>query len=121
MEVAQLDAIVHRLTDEVTEQINCTECWNCCKHTRPTLDKDDIGRFASGLQISTDELHNRSLMPDSDMYKEDFVFRLYGVLDNYAICPIVFNVYERLKDELQYWNREEYDCDDDIGDLDWEV
>lgn len=32
--------------------------------------------------------------------KEDFVFRLIGVVGNYDVCPIVFNVYEQLKAEL---------------------
>ncbi len=35
--------------------------------------------------------------------KEEFVFRLISVIQNYAVCPIVFNVYERLKNEL--WHR----------------
>lgn len=29
--------------------------------------------------------------------KKDFVYRLYSVLDNYAVCPIVYNVVEQLK------------------------
>lgn len=37
------------------------------------------------------------------LHKKDFVFRLINVIENYAICPIVFNVYERLKTEL--WHR----------------
>ncbi len=34
------------------------------------------------------------------LHKDDFLFRLIGVIGNYSICPIVFNVYERLKEEL---------------------
>jgi len=34
------------------------------------------------------------------LHKKDFVFRLIGVLENYEICPIVFNVYELLKEKL---------------------
>lgn len=34
------------------------------------------------------------------LHKTDFTSRLYGVLQNYGICPIVFNVLERLKTEL---------------------
>lgn len=37
------------------------------------------------------------------LHKADFVFRLIGVVENYEICPIVFNVYERLKAKL--WHR----------------
>ena len=29
--------------------------------------------------------------------KDEIVFRLMGVIGNYEICPIVFNVYEMLK------------------------
>ena len=35
------------------------------------------------------------------LHKKDFVFRLIGVVDNYSICPIVFNVYEALKSRLK--------------------
>ena len=37
------------------------------------------------------------------LLRDDFRTRLFGVLDNYAICPIVFNVYEQLKGHL--WRR----------------
>lgn len=34
------------------------------------------------------------------LHKTDFVFRLLDVMNNYSICPIVYNVLEILKDEL---------------------
>jgi Fe-S-cluster containining protein len=34
------------------------------------------------------------------LHKKNFTRRLNQVLDNYAICPIVFNVFEFLKDEI---------------------
>ncbi len=34
--------------------------------------------------------------------KENFIGRLFGVIDNYSICPIVFNVYEDLKIKLKF-------------------
>lgn len=34
--------------------------------------------------------------------KEGFVFRLMSVISNCAVCPIVFNVYERLKQEYNF-------------------
>ena len=37
------------------------------------------------------------------LQKEEFVFRLAQAVSNCAVCPIVFNVLERLKDEL--WQR----------------
>ena len=35
------------------------------------------------------------------LHKKDFVFRLIGVVNNYSVCPIVFNVYEALKNRLK--------------------
>ncbi|MBK8848386.1 MAG: YkgJ family cysteine cluster protein [Bacteroidetes bacterium] len=34
--------------------------------------------------------------------KKDFVYRLFSVLDNYGICPIVYNVVERLKQSYHF-------------------
>jgi uncharacterized protein len=36
------------------------------------------------------------------LQKEDFLSRLFGVIDNYSICPIVFNVYEELKNKFHF-------------------
>ena len=36
------------------------------------------------------------------LHKDGFTHRLMGVVSNYAVCPIVFNVYEQLKDELDW-------------------
>jgi len=36
------------------------------------------------------------------LHKEDFLSRLFGVIDNYSICPIVFNVYEDLKNKFHF-------------------
>ena len=36
------------------------------------------------------------------LHGEEFVFHLSQVVENCSVCPIVFHVYERLKDEL--WN-----------------
>jgi uncharacterized protein len=39
------------------------------------------------------------------LHKRDFTSRLWGVVENYSLCPLVFNVYEYLKRELWYKNR----------------
>jgi Fe-S-cluster containining protein len=36
------------------------------------------------------------------LHKEDFLSRLFGVIDNYSVCPIVFNVYEDLKHKFHF-------------------
>lgn len=47
------------------------------------------------------------------LHKNGFVFRLIDVIHNYSICPIVFNVYERLKDEI--WYNKDFDNLDDYN------
>ena len=43
------------------------------------------------------------------LHKKDFVFRLSQVVENCEVCPIVFNVYERLKGELPAPDRVPWD------------
>jgi uncharacterized protein len=146
-----MDATVHRIAEEVSSHIDCTQCANCCKQIRPVLDKADVSRFSLGLKSSISQFQERYLRPDGEnsscyifkelpcpflrnnkcsnykyrpkdcrsyphLHKKDFVFRLWNVVENYEICPIVFNVYEQLKIEL--WH------DDILGsndfDIEWE-
>jgi hypothetical protein len=36
------------------------------------------------------------------LHKKGFTTRLIDILQNYSICPIVFNVYEQLKIEMRF-------------------
>ena len=128
----EIDPIVHRLYEEVSAQIDCTTCGNCCKEVSPVLSPKDIEVFSEGLGMPVSEfkpLHLTVDMGDTifnqrpcpflkdnkcsnydhrpancqsypHLHKDDFTTRLFGVLNNYGICPIVFNVYEQLKDEV---------------------
>jgi Fe-S-cluster containining protein len=51
------------------------------------------------------------------LHKEEFVFRLSNVIYQYDICPIVFNVYEILKNEL--WNKKLTFYEDEIDLIDY--
>ncbi len=52
------------------------------------------------------------------LHKKDFVFRLWGVVENCSICPIVYNVYEYLKDELWHRDFDDYmDENDNFDDI----
>ncbi len=141
---ADLDALVHQLTDTVSAQIDCTTCGNCCKHMKPNLDQADIAEFAQGLEMSGSEFKEQYLQLHANevgryvfaalpcpflqdecctnyqhrpknchsyphLHKDGFSSRLWGVISNYAICPIVFNVYEQLKAEL--WYTDEFDAE----------
>ena len=59
--------------------------------------------FLKGNLCSHYELRPEDCRSFPHLHKEEFVFRLISVVENYDICSIVFNVYERLKNEL--WHR----------------
>ena len=130
------------LNKEISAQIDCTKCANCCKIVHPILDDKDISNFAFGLKMKIQEFEDKYITKDKDieegkvfnklpcpflkdklcanydhrpkacisfphLHKEGFAFRLLGVIDNYGICPIVFNVYEQLK--LELWHHDDED------------
>jgi Fe-S-cluster containining protein len=133
-DIKDLDSVVHKLFKQVSEEIDCTACGNCCKKMQPTLKKKDINKLSISLNITPDQFIAKYVNKDKDgesklnqlpcpflknnkctqydwrpvdcasyphLHKKDFVFRLIGVVNNYEICPIVFNVYEALKSKLK--------------------
>jgi Fe-S-cluster containining protein len=132
----KIDRIVHRLNIEISNQIDCTKCGNCCKKLKPSINKDDLDRLSTCLKlpihlvkekyIEKDNLDGEegfknlpcSFLKDNKctiyadrpdtcrsyphLHKKDIISRLWGIIDNYSICPIVFNVFELLKIELRW-------------------
>jgi Fe-S-cluster containining protein len=52
----KIDSIVHRYYREVTAQIDCRECANCCKSVQPLLTDKDVERLAVKLRISKEQV-----------------------------------------------------------------
>jgi len=131
---AKVDSIVHRLHEEISKQIDCGLCGNCC-NMRPRLYKEDIEvlsrlenitpesyeqnycepadfneiylksmpcRYLEGTKCSIQENRPKQCRDFPYTNKEGFTSRLLGMLGFYEICPIVFNLMERLKDEMQF-------------------
>ncbi|HUV79637.1 MAG TPA: YkgJ family cysteine cluster protein [Candidatus Bathyarchaeia archaeon] len=145
MSPEEIDAVVHRLSKEISSKIDCKACANCCKMVTPVLDEDDIVKLSAGLGISTAEFYEEYLVEDEDglkfkmkpcpflkdnscwlyayrpkdcrsyphLHKEGFVFRLMEVIANCSVCPIVFNVYETLKEER--WHKDPIDFDEGLS------
>ncbi len=141
MSGSKLDKIVHSLYKEISAQIDCTKCANCCNVTITGLEEKDVKKFASGLKQNCEEFKAAYLVNSVDgekeyefktlpcpflkdnkcinynyrpkeckeyphLHKNEFSSRLFGVVSNYRICPIVFNVYEQLKEI--FWNKNRY-------------
>ena len=50
----QIDVIVHQLNDQVTQQVDCTFCGNCCKSLMINVTSEEATSLAAHLQISVD-------------------------------------------------------------------
>ncbi|MEO5894037.1 MAG: YkgJ family cysteine cluster protein [Ferruginibacter sp.] len=127
-----IDSIVHRLNDEVTPQIDCTQCGNCCRSLIIGVTGEETVPVANHLQISVASfkqkyieeseqgemvmntipchflngticaVYEHRFEPCRDfphLHKPNFTSRLFGTLMYYEICPIIFNVVEKLKVE----------------------
>ncbi len=132
----KVDRIVQRLNNEITSQIDCQTCGNCCKNLRPCVTDSEIINIAQTRYLKQSEFESifvenetnsdvkflkntpctflienscsiYNIRPeDCKSYphtqKPNFISRTFEVIDNYGICPIVFNVFEILKYELNY-------------------
>lgn len=51
IEEEELDKIVHEINNNVTSQIDCTKCANCCKVVYPILDEEDVIKFSTKIKL----------------------------------------------------------------------
>jgi Fe-S-cluster containining protein len=134
--VEELDAIVHELFRDISAEIDCRACGNCCRSMGPVLSAPEVARLTVTLGLSETTFTEKYLVEDEHgeghrfrseicpfltdkscsvyphrpdacrsyphLHKDDFVFRLIGVVNNCSVCPIVFHVYEGLKDEIRH-------------------
>jgi len=72
LKTEELDAIVHKLYRQVSKQIDCLLCGNCCRVMNLVLTKNDIKRFTSHLSISSDKFEEKYTDKNED---GELVFR----------------------------------------------
>lgn len=133
---AETDSLIREIAEEVSGQIDCLACANCCKKLMPAFTETEIEVVSNSLEMNRDAfvhtflqfsaeeqthftLHSPcaflkdnhcsiyALRPHSchdypNLHKPDFSYRMLGVLNNYGICPIVYNAVERLKVALAF-------------------
>ncbi len=131
----QIDTIVHQLNDEVTAQIDCTQCGNCCKSLMINVTDEEVESLAINLQTGVAAVKEKYIEESEQgrmiintipchflsgtkcsiyqyrftecrefphLHKPHFNRRLFGTLMYYAMCPIIFNVVEKLKLALDF-------------------
>ncbi|MRT92696.1 YkgJ family cysteine cluster protein [Ancylomarina sp. 16SWW S1-10-2] len=117
----KIDEIVHRLYKEVESKIDCRDCGNCCQNLRPIASHKELRQFVAEEDIesvmyaeSIKCMHHKNkvctdyfnrpeecrLFPYLD--QDNFISKTYSAIQNYRICPHVFNVVEGLKAELKW-------------------
>jgi len=71
-QMRELDDTIHALHQEVTDEIDCLQCANCCRSLGPRITDRDIERIASSLRIKPQEVVEKYLRIDED---QDYVFK----------------------------------------------
>lgn len=61
-----LDEHIHKLHDEVFEEIDCLTCANCCKTTSPIFYERDIERAAKAVGMKPGAFFEKYLKMDED-------------------------------------------------------
>lgn len=130
-----IDLIVHQLNEEITPQIDCTQCGNCCKSLMINVTIEETRALAAHLNCDVEAVKEKYIETSTEgeliintipchflsgtscsiyenrftecrefphLHKANFTGRLFGTLMNYAICPIIFNVVESLKQKLAF-------------------
>ena len=135
-----IDAIVFKLNNEITPQIDCTQCGNCCRSLMINLDDADAARLSRHLQIYKEDFYNRFVERSSQgtlavmnmipchflaenkctvyevrpnecrefpgLHHPGFTKRLFTIFMHYGRCPIIYNVVEKLKEEVMNSDKE---------------
>jgi uncharacterized protein len=60
------DALFRRLFQEVSREIDCTKCGNCCVRLSPVLHAEDVERLARRLGLASPELEAKLLRKHED-------------------------------------------------------
>jgi len=73
MPLKKMDRIVHRLYKQISSQIDCTKCANCCREIQIGVDKEDIKNFSKGIGISAEKFRKRYLVEGEET--GEFIFK----------------------------------------------
>jgi Fe-S-cluster containining protein len=132
----EIDAAVFVLNENISPQIDCTVCGNCCRSLMINVEESDAVRMANALHISVDEFDEKYVEKSSTgsmrimnkipchflhdnkcaeyearpnecrefpgLHQPNFNARLFATFMHYGRCPIIYNVVEALKEEMEF-------------------
>jgi len=122
-----IDDLVKALSRKYFALIDCKECANCCRTLHVEFKESELHVIAKTLGQSIEAFQKQSMSEGSvnppcpmldgklcsiyenrphvcrsypHLEEPEFTFRLIGVIENVAVCPIAFNAFEELKVKL---------------------
>ena len=99
--------------EELFTIYDCGRCRNCCKMYPGGISAEDIERDANYLGMTKEDGNcaldeckpeNCKKYPYTDQPKR--LSSLYSVLEAVEVCPVAFEIYERLKEEYETFYRD---------------
>lgn len=66
MRSEEVDAVVHRIYQEIASKIDCKSCANCCKELLPLVDEEDIEQMSQLLGYSVDHFKEQYIVEDEE-------------------------------------------------------
>ena len=102
----RLMSVVRQLADEITAQIDCTQCANCCRETTTVVDDADMERLAKALGMSVPALCETYLEFDEDYGGRWLLPAPCPLLDGnlcrvYDACPVSCRDYPHLHNDFR--------------------
>lgn len=83
--LVKMDTVIHQIHENVSEEIDCLSCANCCRTLGPAIYDKDIERMAKALRMKPAEVVSAYLRIDED---GDYVFKSmpcpFLLSDNYC-------------------------------------
>ncbi len=106
----ELDEAFRELHEELFANYNCCQCGNCCRMYRTTVEPSEMERIAEALGITVEELKEKYLLHENDIDafpapytdRPDRMHSLYAVMEYAGMCPVVYEIVERLKLRYQF-------------------
>ncbi len=72
LKLKKMDRLIHQLHKEISDEIDCLECGNCCRSLGPMVSEKDIDGLSKNLRVKPSDFIDKFLRKDED---NDFVFR----------------------------------------------
>jgi uncharacterized protein len=132
---SSVDKIVFSINADISPQIDCTKCGNCCRVLMIHITEEETEKLSLQLNLPVNKIKEKYIetseqgqmilnkMPCTflndrkctiydqrftecrefpHLHKENFKNRIFSTMMYYAICPIIFNVVEALKEKINF-------------------